>query len=663
MNKLKRIILSCLSIIILFVIIKVSALDANFEVYETPYCDLQISDNGTRFVNENEVEVEKREISVTVNDISPGKRIAGLKYCFKSANCEAENNWHDVNSYDESNTFSSLSNSVGSNDIFADLLVPKDKINIRADFEDFEPMDISFAEYKLTPEENAPEDRIYDIYHDGIKNLSNYDETFIPIVTGYKGGDIILPNDCTKNGCLLKVTFKTADYNNIINRLNYFNHNMNMDMEDKPFVDLASMNNHIDNLPIDTAIILTNERNETIIDNKDDKTSIYLIINKFFDRKNRTDFIIGDNKNRILSEDYLGLKYQVDRKYFDEGNNYGFLTFNDYNDYIQEATIFYGTPRIQLMVDSAIPVSLTETGNQDGMGRLKNVYTKIISEDQIDYPIDNNYQLTIKSFYEPDYRVPIILKDNDDKTIHKITLNLSRFAFGGNAGGLLLVDDQGINCRQQWNNPQCREDNIYVSTTYRGLYDTFYSNGEHNTYDIFTISNQRGTITGDFRNETVYKRNKNFNPWAVAIFYNNENVIATRSFNLGELVKIEGYSKDVIANEDVNNIARTFGGELITDYNSANYTLFGYGLGYEKPINSIEYFNERTYESDHIEYQLILASKQEILDNNITRIALFLTNGELKDDDAEFPELTYGVGEGKIFEIDGRVFEELGGQE
>ena len=74
-------------------------------------------------------------------------------------------------------------------------------------------------------------------------------------------------------------------------------------------------------------------------------------------------------------------------------------------------------------------------------------------------------------------------------------------------------------------------------------------------------------------------------------------------------------------------------------------------------------FDSRSYQNGNIDYTLILASKSEIIDNNINRIALFLTNGELKSDEDNFPELTYGVGEGKIFEVDGRVFEELGGNQ
>ena len=44
------------------------------------------------------------------------------------------------------------------------------------------------------------------------KDLSNYENSFTPIATGYKGGDIILPEGCTDNGCLLKITLTTICY-------------------------------------------------------------------------------------------------------------------------------------------------------------------------------------------------------------------------------------------------------------------------------------------------------------------------------------------------------------------------------------------------------------------------------------------------------------------
>ncbi len=608
--------------------------------------ELEVIDNGLR-------ENDQREIMINVNNIKPGKRITGFEICNQDADCDDNANWTLLNEY-----VSPHINSVGTNDMTIGLMVPADKIKIRPTFADFEPMDISYAKYNLS---TTDENEYRSVYVNGMRERENYDSEFTNVVTGYKGGDIILPSGCTSNGCLLKVTLKTDDYNAIMDRLNDFNQNHNIDDEDHTFLDLAGMNNHLSDIPTDS-IIAAEDNNGLIIESGENTKSFYLVVNRFFSEKNRADIVIGENGNRILSEDYIGLKYKVDRKYFDEGNNYGFLTFNEFNEYKQGATIFYGTPEIQLGVDSVRPLSLADGGSSN-MGTIKNVYTNIVSGDQDKYPISNSYMLTIKSFYEQDYVVPIVLK-NGNTTVKNVELNLSRFAFGGNAGSLLLVDGDGINCRQSWMHPNCTGDNIYVSTEYRGLYDTFYSNGDTVKINTFEISNQQQGLTGDAKQDlTVYERNEDFNPWAVAIFYRNDEIVATKSFDLGSLVKVEGFNDEVISNDIVNGKAKTFGGDIITDYNSNDYTVFGYGLGFEKPINRIKYFSEGSYHGGNITHTLILASKKELLDNNINRIALFLTNGELKSDEENFPELTYGVGEGKIFEVDGRTFDELGGGE
>lgn len=646
----KLIIISCT--LLLLIIIKVSA-TSNFVT-------IAPNDNATFDLIDNGDQGGKRDIQIGLTNIAAGKRLNSIDYCLKSSDCNDDSNWNDVTAYDSTNIVSDMVNGVGSATISLFLKIPVEELNLKINFEDYEPMNISYAKYNL---ETTNESEYRDIYVDKINDINNYDTNYTNIATGFIGGDIILPNGCTNNGCILKVAFAENDYNDIIDRLNYYNEHYN-DEEDKLFLDLSSMFNHLsgDDLATDTIKYL--ERNNKLyIENSNGEVSFYLIVNKFFSQTNRSNFSIVGNNNRILSEDYIGLNYTVDRKYFDEGNNYGFLTFNQFNNYEQEATIFYGTPLIKFDIDRVIEPALVTGGNANGMGTIKHPYNKIVSGDQDRFPINNSYELTINSFYEPDYIVPIVLKNNDE-VVQNISLNLKRFAFGGNAGGLLLVDNNGINCRRANEHPNCTEDNIYVSTNYRGLYDTFYSNGESSLINTFMISNQREGIRGDERNnEKVYLRNEDFNPWAVAIFYRDDEVIATRSFDLGTLVKVEGYSTDVITNDMVNNVAKNYNNELITDYDSSQYTIFGYGLGYEKSINRIKYFPERTYLERNIDYPLILASKKEILDNNINRIALFLTNGELKSNEDKFPELTYGVGEGKIFEIDGRVFEELGGGE
>ena len=649
-NKLGYFIIS-LSIVFLLIIISVNADSNDIEFIESPYANFRVIDNGGTG--------GKRDVQIAIDSISAGKRLSTIEYC--TSVCTNDDNWHDVNSFDTRNKVTSLANHVGSVDMTLFVYVPEDDIKLRANFVDFEPMNISYAKYNLS----TTDEREYrDVYVDGITDFNNYDSEFTDIVTGYIGGDIILPSRCTNNGCLLKVSFDADDYAAINSRLNTYNQEQS-EHEKRPFIEVG---NHIEgiDLPTDTVIYIK-DGNQLYVETEGNTKSIYLVINKFFYQQNRSDFVIADNKNRILAEDYIGLDYAVDGKYFDEGSNFGFLTFNQFNNYEASTEIFYGTPVVNLYVDSVIAPALTSTGEIQEMGTIKHPYNKIVSKNQEKYPIDAQFKLSINSFYEQDYIIPIELK-NDDEHVQDIKFNLARFAFGGNAGSLLLVDDQGINCRREDQHPNCTGENIYISTEYRGLYDTFYSTGESTTINAFEISNQRrdedieDKITGDIKNNLkVYARNEEFNPWAVAIFYHDDTVVATKSIDLSEEVKVEGFSEDIIENSQVNGIAKDFGGTLITNYNSDDYNIFGYGLGYKKPIGRIKYFDENVYKNANINQTLILASKKDILDNNINRIALFLTNGELKPDSNNFPELTYGVGEGKVFEIDGRTFEELGG--
>lgn len=648
--KKKKGILGILSVGILGLIIItcVKAEDPNVIMVETEDCTYNMIDNG--------IHGGKRDVLLNVNNVKGGRRINKILYCLDSSDCENDENWIDIETDEVNKKVTAFQNSVGTNDMTFFIELPTGKLNLKAEFVDYEPMDITYSNYTLTPDE---EHEFGYVYNDGTKNLNNYSETYNNLVTGYKGGDIILPEDCTSNGCILKVTLSATDFDAIQARVTEYNEEINDDMDDILLLELSAMFNHLEDMdiPVDTIYPYEVEGN-LYIENGENTKSFYLIINKFFTKKNRSDFILGDNKNRILSEDYIGIKYLVDRKYFDETD--GFLSFTEENNYTQDATLFYGAPKVQLLVESAKEVYATNT---EGMGTLKHPYNKIVSKDNAKYPINESFELTINSFYEPEYRVPLVLKNNDT-TVQEVTLNLNRFAFGGNGGGLLVVDSEGHNCRNPRENQNCGEANYYISTEYRGLVDTFYTRKDvqPTTIDFFAISNQEQGLIGDSRtNQTVYARNEEFNPWAVAIFYHDDMVVTTRSFNLGELVKTEGITRDTIENDMINGIAKDWGGQTITDYNSADYTYFGYGLGYEKSINSIKYFNENDYERGTINYTLILASKEEIIDNDITRIALFLTNGELKSDEENFPELTYGVGEGKVFEVDNRTFDRLGG--
>ena len=528
--------------------------------------------------------------------------------------------------------------------------VPEEDIYLKATFEDFEPMNIEYALYN---------DHVD--YVGRARNLAYYG-SFNPLITGYMGGDIILPADCLENGCALKFTLTKDDYNKYKQRVDEYNQTLNQDIDQVRFLSLNEMFNHIQTEGVGTDTLLPlyesyafleqeevdNNAGVLVLeeDNTNNTVSFYLFVNKYFSENNRADFAVGDNLNRILAEDYIGIDYKVGHKYFDEASNYGFTSFTEYNNFERDVVLFYGVPKIRFSVDAQKPLVLAN-GGEAHMGTIKYPYDTIISGNQTDYPIENNV-LTITSFYNPDYVVPLTLKNGNTK-VKDVTLILNRFAFGE----IIVVDDDGNNCRDPRQNPHCSNDEANISVEYRGLYDTFYSNGTPvDVEDIIEVSVQQSGLevwTNDSR--TVIERNQDFNPWAVAIYYSYDKVVGTRTFDLGSLMKIEGYTDTLVQNEC------TKTEQYQNTLNSGTYKTYNYGLGCEIPIKDVKYFDERSYQDGNLNYTLIIASKEEVETNNITKIALFLTNGELKDDEANFPELKYGVGEGKIYEVDHRTFD------
>ena len=637
-----------LGIIVLFIGLFIHYNSANVKAddpvdfsYNTD-CELSYRDNGPNMDN------TKREIAVDVNNIAPGKRITDFKYCLKTADCDDEANWHSATVADNRKV-TAFENGVANNDMSFWISVPINDIYLKATFEDFEPMNI---EYALYTEHND--------YVDRARNL-NYYADFNPLITGYMGGDIVLPADCLENGCALKFTLTKENYLKYKQRVDEFNNDLNQDIDQVRFLSLNEMFNHIQTQGVGTDTLLplydsydeTNNGNLVLEeDNTNNTVSFYLFVNKYFSENNRADFAVGDNLNRILAEEYIGLNYKVGHKYFDEGHHYGFTSFTEFNNYERDAVLFYGVPKINFSVDSQKQLALV-AGGEAHMGTLKYPYDTIVSGDQDNYPIVDNI-LTINSFYNPDYVVPITLKNGNTK-VKDVTLTLNRFAFGE----IIVVDSDGNNCRDPRSNPHCSSTDAYASVEYRGLYDTFYSNGTPtDPLKVLEVSEQQtGIDVRTENNRILIERNQDFNPWAVAIYYSYDKVVGTRSFDLGSLMKIEGYTDNVIDNTCTEN------NQYQSALNDDNYDAYGYGLGCEIPIKDVKYFDARSYQERNLNYTLIIASKQEIEDNNITRIALFLTNGEIKDDEANFPELKYGVGEGKIYDVDHRTFDDhaLGG--
>lgn len=514
--KKKYIFLSIIVLIIgLFTYFNLSSAKATDPVdftYNTD-CDLSYRDNGPNMDN------TRREIAVDVNNVASGKRITDFKYCLKVDDCDDASNWHSVTVVDNRKV-TAFENGVSNNDMSFWLSVPMDNIYLKAEFTDFEPMNI---EYALFTDHND--------YVSRARNLNYYAE-FNPLITGYIGGDIVLPADCLENGCALKFTLTKENYLKYKNRVDEFNADLNQDIDPVRFLSLKEMFNHIQTPGVgtDTLLPLFDSYDETnngqlVLeeDNTNNTVSFYLFVNKYFSENNRADFAVGDNLNRILAEEYIGLNYKVGHKYFDEGHHYGFTSFTEYNNYERDAVLFYGVPRINFSVDAQKPLALA-AGGESHMGTLKYPYDTIVSGDQDNYPIVDNV-LTINSFYNPDYVVPITLKNGNTK-VKDVTLILNRFAFGE----IIVVDSDGNNCRDPRSNPHCSSNDAYVSVEYRGLYDTFYSDGTPtNPLKLLEVSEQQtGLDVRTADNAILVERNEDFNPWAVAIYYSYDKVVGTR---------------------------------------------------------------------------------------------------------------------------------------
>lgn len=655
--KLKIGFLLCTVLVIGFIVLKNAKADYS-EIDGTTY-----NTDGTLDIINN----GHGGMMVNIDNVPAGKRLDDILYCFD--NCSSESSWQSAKAYHGSNNeINNVINgyvmAVGNYEMSLGINLPEsnDKIYIKTKFVDLEPMNISYGKFNLTANND---NEIDDVYIDGVKDLNNYDEPNTNIVIGYRGGDIILPEGCTQNGCLLKVELTKQNFEALESRFNSDNEHH----DEEELIDLSSMFNHLETVKTDSAMLLRDEHDNIVYDETESTKSFYIIVNKYIYENNMFYFNFGEGKHRVLTEDYIGLDYKLpdNRKYFDDKNNFADLSFTEFNHYTATSEIFYGAPRINLIVDHQVPLVLTNPSNYVNIGTLKNTYNKIESGDQNKYPINGNI-LTIKSFYEPDYDVQLVLKNND-AIVKEVTFRLERFAFGGNAGSLLLVDSQGINCKDEHQQANCTsDDNIWVSTDYRGIVDTFYTASNatpiniSNVFSIFDINNV--AVGVEEHDITVYPRDESFHPWAVAIFYSGDTVIGTKSYDLGELVKTDGYTDEAIPASEVNGVLALddqYPDVKYDNYDPSNYGAFGFNADHAISVNKIKWFDERAYKEGIIEYRILLATKQTIKENQITKIALFLTNGELKDDDEHFPELTYGVGEGKIFRIDNTTFdEELG---
>ncbi len=490
--------------------------------------------------------INKKQIHLKIN-ANPGKRLTELAY-----KADEEEEWTQV-------PLSELHNYANNHVQEVNLDLPISDSTIRFTFVDYEPATISYAKYlgKNYSESSTMDD-------------TNYESEYTTMLTNYKGGDVILPSDCTADGCMLKIEYSKASCDAIKERMDANNPNWRW---------FGESHDHIDRTGVAAQPI--KYFGYTV---SDESCQIQVVINKYFTDFGIQSFTIADNINEIMSEDFIGATVESNTGKFDDSiAEDGYMYFTEHNNYTKESSIFYGVNELYTTFYSPRPLNGDIDTNEMG--------TLIYQPDSVE-PGNDEYQITwnnatkkatvtINSYYEQEYKLDLKLMKNEEvlKTIH---LNLNRFAFAGNAGNLSLVDD---------NNNQCMggpTDNCYYSTEYRGEPDVFYTTGETialNNYFEWSIQRFEDTerLEGDtiVNPETVYEANKDFHPWAIAMFYNaDDEIVKTESFDLNQ-IKVEGISSTIKPeNDEVNGLAwsRTLN-DYITGYDKDNYTYVSHGAG------------------------------------------------------------------------------------
>lgn len=510
-----------------------------------------------------------------------------------------------------------------------------DKVQVNYTVSEKKPIDITYFNYLSDDDSN-----------DAIENPANYDMDHEHVlVSGYKDGDIILPDDCMEKGCVLKFSFDNeADYNE------YKSHKITEEDQSWFWADGFIFDEH------DQTRTLIADENSCIEDSQNNEYVCYVTVTKKFSEVGNSPLYIGYTKTNIFAPNVTALKVHLDVENFSDvlhETGREMLTFTPDNKEIN-LEVFYGTKKIYL--EQVTPKSIVSTGEQH-LGSLKTFDN--VTGSGFAYTMSYNSLMktaiiNINSYYQDKLELEFNLsKNNEDILSGKAKIRLDRFAFGGNGGQLLEVDSMGRNCHEGSNGNTCNE-GVYYSTQYRGIYSFMYVTEEdqetpatiddEDFYDDFESEVNNLVLRAVGAPNDAHRRNKEFNPHAVALYYDeNDEIIFTRDFDLNA----EIYKGGIISKDSFDEL---YGNATISGDTTVMNRDYVRIDRYDAPlIKYIEYFTGNLDES--IMHNLVLISKDEVEENHIKKIALFLVNGEIEDDD--IPELTYGLGEGRIMEIRG----------
>ena len=460
------------------------------------------------------------------------------------------------------------------------------------------------------------------------------------LIEEYRDGDIVIPEVCITTGCLLKLQFVSADIYS-----HYKEHRLLEDDNNSNWI-YADAINFNDN----------NSRTVYAEDNMcdDEHQTCYIVVKKEFKDVAFAQLYIGYNKTLLYSPDYVGFDVSIDVEnfsdsLFEHGTN--IISVSEETKEI-DLDIFYGTKFIYLTKKAPSPIiNNNKVNNSHASRTFDNVVANPNPLYEVSYD-DSTGIATIKidSYYQDKIAIEFEVKDGDTNLLgdgQKMRLNLDRFAFGGNAGALLETDEDGRNCH---NSDKCTDDeHTYYSTQYRGVLSAFYIAENTNlTENISCQADERDEhddiIITDHCPDRGYARNTNFNPHAIALYYdeNDEIIDEPQIFDLNHDATAPGFvPTDVFKTRY--NLPDGIAEQLTAAY------VYLLGNLAQSRIEDIVYFGDYTGET--IMHDMVFISKAEAKEKGVKKIALFLVNGEVEKEN--IPELTYGVGEGRIMEIMG----------
>ena len=173
----------------------------------------------------------------------------------------------------------------------------------------------------------------------------------------------------------------------------------------------------------------------------------YVAIKRGFRNLTQGDMIFGYNQIMLYSENHIGFKVSANIDNFNDilyetGSNE--IGFSD-NKKEESIELFYGTKKLYL--DKTVPRAIINSG-EDNTGTLRDFDS--VTGSGFGYATDysgDRVTVSIDSYYQDKMTLELNISNGGNNILGgPVKINLKRFAFAGNAGELLEVDELGRNC-------------------------------------------------------------------------------------------------------------------------------------------------------------------------------------------------------------------------